>query len=54
MFSCETCEIFKNTFIYRTPQVAASIYVDFRECFFFYFSIAAPPLLPYSTVTFFV
>ena len=41
MFSCETCEIFKNTFIYRTPQVAASIYVDFAECFFFYFSIAA-------------
>ena len=24
------------------------------ECFFFYFSLAALPLLPYSTVTFFV
>ena len=24
MFSCEFCEIFKNTFFYRTPSVAAS------------------------------
>ena len=24
MFSCEYCEIFKNTFFYRTPPVAAS------------------------------
>ena len=24
MFSCEFCEISKNTFFYRTPQVAAS------------------------------
>ena len=24
MFSCEFCEIFKNTFFYRTHQVAAS------------------------------
>ena len=24
MISCEICEIFKNTFFYRTPQVAAS------------------------------
>ena len=23
MFSCETCEIFKNTFLYSTPQLAA-------------------------------
>ena len=23
MFSCEFCEIFKNTFIYRIPPVAA-------------------------------
>ena len=26
VFSCEFCEIFKNTFFYRTPLVAASIY----------------------------
>ena len=26
MFSCEFCEIFKNTFFYRTPDVAASVY----------------------------
>ena len=25
MFSCEFCEIFKNTFCYRTPLVAASV-----------------------------
>ena len=25
MFSCEFCEIFKNTFFYRTPPVAASV-----------------------------
>ena len=24
VFSCEFCEIFKNTFSYRTPQVAVS------------------------------
>ena len=24
VFSCEFCEIFKNTFCYRTPPVAAS------------------------------
>ena len=26
MFSCEFCEISKNTFSYRTPPVAASAY----------------------------
>ena len=26
MFSCEICEIFKNTFFYRTLQVATSAY----------------------------
>ena len=25
MFSCEFCEIFTNTFFYRTPLVAASV-----------------------------
>ena len=25
VFSCEFCEIFKNTFFYRTPPVTASI-----------------------------
>ena len=25
MFFCEFCEIFKNTFFYRTPLVAASL-----------------------------
>ena len=24
MFPCEVCEIFKNTFFYKTPPVAAS------------------------------
>ena len=27
MFSCEFCEIFKTTFFYRTPPVAASVYI---------------------------
>ena len=27
MFSCEVCKIFKNTFSYRTPSVAASVCV---------------------------
>ena len=26
VFSCEFCEIFENTFFYRTPLVAASAY----------------------------
>ena len=26
VFSCEFCEISKNTFSYRTPPVAASVY----------------------------
>ena len=25
MFSCEHCEIFKNSFLYKTPMVTASI-----------------------------
>ena len=25
MFSCEICEIFQNTFFYRTPPVAAFV-----------------------------
>ena len=28
MFSCEYCDIFKNTFFYRTPPVAASAYSE--------------------------
>ena len=26
VFSCEFCEIFKKTFFYRTPVVAASVF----------------------------
>ena len=32
VFSCEFCEIFKNTFFYRTPQVAVSAQVVFGKC----------------------
>ena len=46
--------LFLVKFLYRTPPVATSIYVNFHECFFFYFSLAAIRLLPYRTVTFFV
>ena len=30
VFSCELCEIYKNTFSYRTPPVAASVYFKLR------------------------
>ena len=26
LFSCEICEIFKNSFFYRTPPVDASVF----------------------------
>ena len=29
VFSCEFCEVSKNTFFYRTPLVAASIWKSF-------------------------
>ena len=32
MFSCEYCEIFKNSFFYRTPRVAAS--AQWKQYFF--------------------
>ena len=39
-FSCEFCEIFKNTFFYRTPPVAASVAISQNSplyyCFFFF------------------
>ena len=34
VFFCEIYEIFKNTFLYRTPQVAASVCVEFFIIFF--------------------
>ena len=34
VFSCEFCEIFKNTYFYRTPPVAASVRIKKR----FYFA----------------
>ena len=30
MFSCEFCEISKNTFLYRTSVVSAAVYIQFR------------------------
>ena len=30
MFSCEFCKFSKNTFLYRTPPVAASIFITYR------------------------
>ena len=36
MFSCEFCEIFKNTFFYRAPPVAASEH-PWQRCFGLYF-----------------
>ena len=31
VFSCEFCEISKNTFSYRSPRVAASVYIYFCQ-----------------------
>ena len=31
VFSCKFCEVFKNTFFYRTPPVAASEYARKKE-----------------------
>ena len=31
VFSCEFCEISKNTFFYRTPPVAASVHATFKN-----------------------
>ena len=31
VFSCEFCEISKNTFFYRIPPVAASAHLSFRQ-----------------------
>ena len=35
-FSCGFCEIFKNTFSYRTPPVAASVFRVISRDFSFY------------------
>ena len=32
VFSCEFCEIFKNTFFYRTPPVAPSEMWSVEDC----------------------
>ena len=34
IFSCEFCEISKNTSFYRTPSVAASVFKSFRKASF--------------------
>ena len=31
VLSCEFCEIFKNTFFYRTPPMAASVYFLYQR-----------------------
>ena len=44
--------LFNKVFLQNTS--GDSFYPCYFSCFFFYFSLAALPLLPYSTVTFFV
>ena len=54
-FPVKFAEFLRKHFFYRTPPVAAFIYVAFHEYFFFNFSLAAAlSLLPYSTVTFLI
>ena len=36
LFSCEFCGIFKNTFFYRMPLVAASVYTSFINLPYFW------------------
>ena len=36
MFSCEFCKISKNTFSYRTPMVAASVFIEIGYCLSLY------------------
>ena len=48
VFSCQFCEISKNTFSYRRPPVAAA---DFFKCLFVTSHTLPPPLL-YSEVLF--
>ena len=43
-----------KTSFFTEHLVVAFVYATFHECFFFHFSFAAFPLLPYSTATFFV
>ena len=31
VFSCKFCEIFKNTFFYRAPPVAASLKIEYSH-----------------------
>ena len=52
--SCETCEIFKNTFFYRTPPVAVSIMLLFMNISSFTSPLPHFHYFLYSTVTFFV
>ena len=44
--------LFNKVFLQNTS--GGCFYPCYFSCFFFYFSLAAVPLLPYSTVTFFV
>ena len=50
VFSCEFCEISKNTFSYRTPPVAASEYIyKVKDCEFWWnFSIQTATMLRHN------
>ena len=47
MFSCEICAIFKNTFIYRAPPVAATEYIVTNQSLLHYikFSVQKQPFV---------
>ena len=55
VFSCELCEISKNTFCYRTPPVAASditlFFLIFRLPFITFININTVKILEFSFIT---
>ena len=49
VFSCEICEIFKNTYFYRTPPVSSSIFSVISTMIGFYLKIMLIFRISYST-----
>ena len=53
MFSCEFCDISKNTFLYRTPLVAASAFWNVRRSLFFIDNMDSAVILTTLSESFF-
>ena len=53
MFSCEFCDISKNTFLYRAPLVAASAFWNVRRPLFFIDNMDSAVILTTLSESFF-